>query len=69
MSLSQQGVVLTEKAAIFLGVEEGDSITVNDADHHSYTVEVGAITEHYTSHYLYMTPQAYEQSFGQGAVL
>lgn len=65
LSLSQQGVVLTEKAAIFLGVEEGDSITVNDTDHHSYTVEVGAITEHYTSHYLYMTPQAYEQSFGQ----
>ena len=65
LSLSQEGVILTEKAAIFLGVEEGDSIAINTADHHSYTVPVSAITEHYTNHYLYMTPQAYEQVFGQ----
>ena len=68
LSLSQAGVILTEKAADFLGVEAGDTITVADSDHRSYSVVIGGITEHYTSHYLYMTPQAYEESFGQEPV-
>lgn len=65
LSLSQEGVILTEKMASFLGVEAGDSITVTDTEHQSYTVVINAITEHYTNNYLYMTPQAYEKSFGQ----
>ena len=65
LSLSQEGVILTEKMASFLGVEAGDSITVTDTKHQSYTVVINAITEHYTNNYLYMTPQAYEKSFGQ----
>ena len=51
--------------ASFIGVEAGDSITVTDTKHQSYTVVINAITEHYTNNYLYMTPQAYEKSFGQ----
>ncbi|MDD3193464.1 MAG: ABC transporter permease [Oscillospiraceae bacterium] len=68
LSLPEEGVILTEKAANFLGVQAGDSITVTDVDHRAYTVEVAAITEHYTSHYLYMTPQAYEQCFGKAPI-
>lgn len=65
LSLEESQVILTEKAARFLGVEAGEEITITDADHQSYTVTVGAVTEQYTGHYLYMTPQAYEQYFRQ----
>ncbi len=61
-------MVLTEKAARFLGVEAGEQVTITDADHQSYTVTVGAVAEQYTGHYLYMTPQAYEKYFHQPAV-
>ncbi len=68
VSLEQEQVVLTEKAARFLGVEAGEQVTITDADHQSYTVTVGAVAEQYTGHYLYMTPQAYEKYFHQPAV-
>lgn len=67
LSLEKEEVVLTEKAARFLGIEAGEQITITDADHRSYTVTVGGIAEQYTGHYLYMTPQAYEKYFGRPA--
>ena len=65
ISLEQEEVVLTEKAACFLGVEAGEQVTITGTDHQSHTVTVGAVAEQYTGHYLYMTPQAYEKYFHQ----
>lgn len=65
ISLEEKGVVLTEKVATFLDARVGDTITVLDADHNAHQITVGAITEHYTSNYLYLTPQIYQQYFGK----
>ena len=63
VTLPDDGVVLTEKLASLLGVEPGDSITL-DGDERVEVV-VADITEHYIQHYIYMTDAYYESVFGQ----
>lgn len=58
------GAVLTEKLAKLLGVQAGDEITIQTADSAYAKVKVGAITEHYASHYIYMTESLYNETFG-----
>lgn len=63
LSLSD-GAVITEKAAKLLGVKKGDSITVQVSSGVYRNVEISGITEHYTSHYLYLSENQYEEIFG-----
>lgn len=58
------GAVFTEKLATLLGAEAGDEITIRISDQDSCNVTVGGITEHYASHYLYMTEEMYNELFG-----
>lgn len=58
------GAVITEKLAKLLGVSSGDEITVRISDGSSARVRVAGITEHYASHYLYLTQAQYEEAFG-----
>lgn len=58
------GAVITEKASILLGVKVGDEITVKISDSESKQVTISAITEHYAAHYLYLTEDLFEQTFG-----
>lgn len=60
----KRGAVLTEKLAKLLGVKQGDTITVQISDSAASQVTVSAITEHYASHYLYLTEELYTQVFG-----
>ena len=55
---------LTEKTASLLGLKVGDMIPLKKGDK-EYKVRVAVITENYMSHYLYMTPRVYEQTFGE----
>ena len=62
--LTDEGAAVSEKTASQLGLKVGDTITLEKADK-QYTVKVAVITENYMSHYLYMTPLVYEQTFGE----
>ncbi len=62
--LTDEGAAISEKTASQLGLKVGDTITLEKADK-EYTVKVAVITENYMSHYLYMTPAVYEQTFGE----
>ncbi|MBQ8194740.1 MAG: ABC transporter permease [Oscillospiraceae bacterium] len=64
LSLSN-GTICTEKLATLLGVRAGDEITIRISDQESRTVTIGAITEHYASHYFYMTEELYTELFGE----
>lgn len=59
LSLSN-GVVLTEKLAQLAGVSLGDNFTIDGK-----TFKVGAITEHYVGHFVYMNQATYEKIYGQ----
>ena len=54
------GVILTDKLAQLAGVSVGDNFTINGK-----TFKVGAITEHYVGHFVYMNQATYEEIYGQ----
>ncbi|MEZ7601361.1 FtsX-like permease family protein [Streptococcus sp. 27098_8_91] len=54
------GLVLTEKLAKLAGVSLGDNFTIDGK-----TFKVGAITEHYVGHFVYMNQATYEKIYGQ----
>lgn len=58
------GAIVTEKLATLLGASEGDEIGVKINDKETRTVKISGITEHYASHYLYMTEDMYNELFG-----
>ena len=63
VTLSDDGVIITEKLSLLLGVEPGDTITL-DGDSR-VEVRVADITEHYIQHNVYMSAAYYEQVFRQ----
>ncbi|MDL2311163.1 FtsX-like permease family protein, partial [Peptostreptococcaceae bacterium OttesenSCG-928-C18] len=65
IELSNNGAVLTEKAAKVLKIKAGDSIKVKDLDNTEYTVKIDSIAENYSGHYIYMTPEYYEKAFSK----
>ena len=65
--LTDAGAVISEKTARLLGLQVGDSITL-EKDHEEYQARVAVITENYMGHYIYMTPAVYEQTFGEKPV-
>jgi ABC transporter, permease len=54
------GVILTDKLAQLAGVSVGDNFTIDGK-----TFKVGAITEHYVGHFVYMNQATYEKIYGQ----
>ena len=62
--LTDEGAAISEKTASLLGLKVGDMIPLKKGDK-EYKVRVAVITENYMSHYLYMTPRVYEQTFGE----
>lgn len=59
-ALPKDGAILSQKAAQLLDVKKGDTVQVQDANHHRYTVKVSGITENYAGHFIYLQ-QAYYQ--------
>ena len=64
-SLKKDEVILTEKMASLLNVKVGDLLTIEDEDRGDQTVTIGAICENYMSHYLYLSPEKYEELYGK----
>lgn len=63
--LNNEGVIITEKLAKLLDIQEGDNITIKNADEKQGEVKVIGITRNYLMHYLYMSPELYKQVFGE----
>lgn len=59
------GAVITEKAAKSLGAKVGDEITIKVSDGVNRKIKIASITEHYVSHYVYLTEELYEDILGQ----
>lgn len=58
-------VLITEKLSELLGVERGNTITLEGEK--TVSVTVGDIVENYVSHYVYLTDGLYETLFGHAA--
>lgn len=66
-SMNDEGVVLTEKAAVLLGVEAGDKIQIRESGEKTVSVKICAVTENYMMHKVYMTKTLYEKLYGKQA--
>lgn len=67
ISFEQTGgeVIVTEKMTRLLGVRAGDTVTLKISDGNTRSVKIGAVTEHYTSHYMYIPEEKYSELFGE----
>ncbi|MEG1918106.1 MAG: FtsX-like permease family protein, partial [Oscillospiraceae bacterium] len=65
LTLTDDGVIITQKLSELLGVSAGESFTV-DGDSRREVMVTG-VTEHYLAHFIYLTPAYYEKVFGQPA--
>lgn len=59
------GIIVTEKMTKLLGVKSGDTVTLRISDGNTREVTIGAVTEHYTSHYMYIPEKKYAELFGE----
>lgn len=67
-TLTDDTVILTEKAATLLGISKGDRIYLKDKETSRVEVTVGEIAENYFMHYVYMTPALYEKLYQEKPV-
>ena len=58
------GAVVTEKLALLLDLEVGDTLTVRDSSHRAYEVEITGVAENYAEHFLYLSEDYYRAVFG-----
>ena len=65
--LSDDSVILSEKIATLLGIKAGDKITIKNTDDIEKEVTVGAITENYIYHYMYMSSNLYNTLYGENS--
>jgi putative ABC transport system permease protein len=63
--MPDEGVVISEKAAVLLGVKEGDKLELELNDKEKVEVKITYITETYFHHYLYMSKEYYEKIYGE----
>lgn len=63
-TLSEAGVILTEKTAKILKVSRGDKIRL-DGEQSEAALPVGEICENYMSHYVYITEEQYCRLYGE----
>lgn len=64
-TLSEDGILISEKMANTLGVKEGDYFTIKFDETNRKDVMVSGIVENYLSHYIYMSPALYEKIQGE----
>ena len=63
ITLSDNGVVITEKMATLLNAKVGDQIKVRNSQNELFLLKVADIVENYTLHYIYMSPSYYQKVF------
>lgn len=66
-SLDNEKVIISEKIAKLLNIKVGDTITIKNIDNIEKNVIVGAISETYINHYIYMTSNLYNTLYGENS--
>ena len=66
--LQEDGIIITEKLAKTLGIQAGDSITLQNEDEEKASFTVTGVCEHYVSNYVYMSAATYEAGFQKAPV-
>lgn len=66
-SLSDKGAIISEKTAKLLGVKAGDTIYVKGVEDEKLPLKTAEICENYMGHYIYFTPNVFEQVYGEKA--
>lgn len=66
-NLQKQGVILSKKTAQLLDVKKGDQLRVNLTGGKKISLKVGAITDNFIGHFLYLSPQVYQNKLGKVA--
>lgn len=61
--MSDQGIILTEKAAALLDVGVGDFVKIKESEMKSVEAKIIAVTENYMQHKIYMTPKLYQSIY------
>ncbi len=64
-TLSEEGIIITDKLAELINAKVGDMVKVTTADDVEKEIKVVGITENYISHYVYMSKELYQQVFGE----
>lgn len=64
-TLDDHTAIISEKLARKLSLEVGDTMIIRENETREYEVAVGAIVENYMNYYVYMSPEAYEKTFGK----
>lgn len=64
-TLSDEGVILSEKTAKMLGVKKGDTFVLSEEGMNPKQVKVEHICENYVGHYVYMTERLYQKIYGK----
>lgn len=67
IDLTEEGVLLSEKTAKSLGVEQGDAVSFRVGGE-TVSVEVLSVFENYIGHYMFMTPSLYADVCGEELV-
>ena len=62
--LGDSSVTITEKYSKFLGVQKGDTISVDISELGTFEFKVGGIAKNYIMHYIYITPEYFESVTG-----
>lgn len=65
VSITEDGVIISEKIAETFEIGKGDTLTIKDADNNTYLLTVSNVVENYISNYVYMSSELYEKTFGQ----
>ena len=65
--LSNNSIVISEKLAKLLDIKVGDTIKIKNTDNIEKDVKVGAITENYIYHYMYMSSEEYNSLYGENS--
>ena len=63
--LSEDGVIITDKLSELIGAKVGDTIKLTTSDDEEAEIKVVGITENYVSHYVYMSKELYEKTYGK----
>lgn len=67
VDLTSDGVLIAQRTAEMMGVKAGDRIFIENRDGVRREVPVHAVIEFYVGHYVYMSSELYETSFGEEA--
>lgn len=71
LSLTDEGILITQKFAEILGVSAGDMISIKEDETAEPVgdVRVAGVVENYLNNYIYMTPNIYKALYGETASL